>query len=402
MRPIIEQLPGAITVDPAKLMKSPRHWNPSIQWYDGQLLMAYRYHYSDEDPRSSIAICQINPKTNQPTGKSQYIQLDRKKGDEHHEDPRLFVHQRRLYMSYTEMTHYQPGIDYRCVVKYCRLKCAANGRWSVEQTWLPKYGKNDHTAREKNWAFFSIGAALYAIYADQPNHIVIKIDGENVVNEFATPMAEWPWGDIRGGASPLFTGSEFVHLFHSSVATDGGAPHYMRYCTGYYLMDYVEPFPIKSIIVRPIAKGSEADGHKEDPRFKEGWKPYVVFPCGLVGTPKTWRMSMGVNDWKIVIAPYVHDPKQMIGRQGEGYRPRYFSASNSSMPIKLTTLQGDRVQTDYFHWERNNNGYAGMVGPGYFKAHHERLAETLATTPGVTEITENDYLRVFGLSLRGA
>lgn len=402
MRAIIDQLPGAVVIAPGKLMKSPRHWNAAIQWYSGKLWMAYRYHFSDADPRSAIAICEISPKTFQPIGKSQYVKLERPKGDEHHEDPRLFTYKGDLYLSYTEMTHYRPGIDYKCVIKYSRLSWKYKN-WEVEKTWMPRYGKNDHTAREKNWAFFGNKTGLYAIYGDSPQHTVIAISGDRVTEEFNSPQAEWPWGDIRGGAPPILTEDGYVHLFHSSVATEE-APHFMRYCAGYYVMESVAPFAIKSITVRPIAKGSEADEHREDPRFKAGWKPFVVFPCGLINRDGSgdWLISMGVNDWKVAVAPFTPDPKLMVGPMGEGYRHRYFKSINSSIPVKCVTLNGDRAQTDYYHWESFNNGFAGMVGQGYLKAPHERIAETLAETLGVTEISEGDYLRAFGLSVRGA
>jgi predicted GH43/DUF377 family glycosyl hydrolase len=390
-KPSVFQQIQATAILKSSLKDSPRHWNNGLFRFQGRLWMCYRYHLMTSSGRCKTAICPIDDKTLQPCGPSQMLELPETNGDEHTEDARLFEHQGQPYVSYTEMTGYKPGVDFKCVMKYARLslrKTRAGEAWRVEETWLPAYGRNDWKSKEKNWIFYSIGKRLFCIYADDPEHVVLELEGARVINEWKSLRPFWEWGSVRGGTPPVrLADGNFLTVFHSSLATEM-PPTYVRYFAGAYVFRGEAPFDVLGISLTPILSASEEDGHKVDPRYTEGWKPLVVFPCGLVQDRDSCLISFGVNDWSSAIARISLDRLTMVSPDGAGRPFRYFRKSNGSMPLGIYL---PNRQSRLIHWLVPQAGAGCSAGPGYVKVQSQREAQEIADQPDVTEIPQEEY-----------
>lgn len=388
-KPSVYHQIDAVQIPPGPFMKpSPRHWNCGLLRYKGRLWMCYRYHLGREHgSRSATALVPLDKATLQPTAPSQHLNLPATEGDEHFEDARLFMFNGQPHISYVQMTGYRPGVNYSCVIKYARLKLNGN-RWIIEDVFHPKYGRNGGGSKEKNWSFFEYAGGLYAIYQDHPTRQIIRLDGERVVEVFESEAAQWPWGIIRGGAPPVPYGDgKMFTVFHSSIATEE-APHFVRYYGGAYVFEAKPPFRLLSVCDKPLMAGSEADGHGIDPRYSEGWKPYVVFPCGCVPDGNDWLVSLGVNDWQCAVGRLKPGQINLVSPDRSDVPVRYFMTLNGSLPAKMVTADGAPT---YLQWEIPAPNLRGMAPAGYFATVDGREAEALSDMPRCEEITEAQY-----------
>lgn len=388
-KPSIYQQLDAIQVAGPLLPLSPRHFNPSLIRFKGRLWMSVRYHLGREHAsRCATGIVALDPKTMQPVGKTQHLNFPSTVGDEHYEDARLFMFDGHVHVSVTVMSGYVPGKNYSCVIKYARLKLRGT-TWSIDEVFWPKYGNNNGNAKEKNWAFFEHAGALYCVYSDNPERKVLKIDGDRVTAVYDSPAASWPWGVMRGGTSPIPYGNgKMLAVFHSSLPTEE-APHFVRYYGGAYVFEDKPPFKILLISSKPIMAGSEADGHGIDPRYSEGWKPYVVFPCGCVPDEDGWLVSLGVNDWQCAVGRITAADLSLIEPDRSNAPIRYFRTANGSVGVQLVTADGN---LSWINWERCGTDPRGcMVPPGYFATSDGRIAEAMESAPRSTEITADEY-----------
>jgi predicted GH43/DUF377 family glycosyl hydrolase len=377
-------------VPPHGLLPSPRYQNPGLLRFGGKLWLAYRYHRMETPTkRSGIGIVEIDAATGNAVGKSQHLPLANPTGNEHHEDCRLFVFRGEPYISYTEMVGYIPGVNYTCIMEYARLSLK-RGKWSVEQEWTPQYGNNNGFAKEKNWVFFEHDKKLHCIYGTDPEHVVLELDGSKVVREYRTKGPSWHWGHVRGGTPPVDLGDgRLLAIFHSSLPTEE-PPHYVRYYAAAYTFESKPPFRILQISEQPILAGSEEDGHRTDPRYTEGWKPYVVFPCGLVPDGKDWLLSFGINDWQCAVGRLRADQLLLGAPDGSTYQPRYFRTDNGTRPIRYIDAHQRPV---FIRWEVIRTRRGVSAGDGYFKATNPREAVEISEQPGVTEIPQAEFER---------
>lgn len=385
---VFAQLEGC-AVPPHNLLPSPRYQNPGLLRCAGKLWLAYRYHRMDTPTkRSGIGIVEIDGRGN-AIRPSQHLPLANPTDSEHHEDCRLFMFGGEPHISYTEMVGYKPGVNYTCVMKYARLKFS-RGKWSVVQEWQPRYGNNTGFSKEKNWVFFEHEEKLMCIYASDPEHVVLEIDGEAVVREHRSPGPKWQWGHVRGGTPPVDLGDgRMLCIFHSSIPTET-PPHYVRYYAAAYTFEKKAPFRILQVSEQPILAGSEEDGHRVDPRYTEGWKPYVVFPCGLVPDGEGWLMSLGINDWQCAIARLQRSQLLLGSPDGSSFRPRYFQTPNGTLPVRYVDAKQKPV---FIHWEVVPNRRSPAAGAGYMRAEASRVAVEVSEVPGVSEITEEVFHR---------
>lgn len=376
-------------VPPHNLLPSPRCQNPGLLRYGGKLWLAYRYHRMETPTkRSGIGMVEIDERGH-AIGKSQHLPLANPTDSEHHEDCRMFMFRGEPCISFTEMVGYRPGINYTCIMKYARLKLARN-KWSVVEEFTPRYGNNNGFSKEKNWVFFEHEKKLMCIYATDPEHVVLEIEGERVVREHKSPGPKWQWGHVRGGTPPVDLGDgRMLAIFHSSIPTEI-PPHYVRYYAAAYTFEKKAPFRILQISERPILAGSEEDGHRVDPRYTEGWKPYVVFPCGLIADKNGWLMSLGINDWQCAIARLW--PHQMLlgAPDGSSFTPRFFTTPNGTLPVRYVD---ERQKPVFIHWEIVPNRRGTSAGAGYMRATTSREAVEVSEVPGVSEVTAEDYRR---------
>lgn len=397
-KPSIYSQLAAIQVRGKDMKPSPRHWNPGMIRYKGRLWVCYRYHLGREHgSRSATALVPVDKTTLQPTAPSQHLNLPGAVGDEHFEDARLFIYKGAPHVSYTQMTGYVPGVDYKCIIKYARLKLQGN-RWIIDEVFYPRYGRNGGNSKEKNWSFFEHNGGLYIVYQDSPTRKVIRIEGETVLEEFESPGVTWPWGGIRGGAPPVPYGptmgrdgtvNHFLTVFHSSLPTEQ-APHFVRYFGAAYLFEAKAPFKVVSVSAMPVMAGSEADGHGEDPRYSNGWKPFVVFPCGCVPDGDDWLVSMGVNDWQCAVGRMTKADLKLISPDRSDAPMRYFLTMNGSLPVKIIGTDGHLA---FLNWEIPRADRRGaMAPPGLYATNDGREAEVISEAQKTEEITAEQYI----------
>jgi len=378
----------ASAVPTHKLLESPRYQNPGLFKYAGKYWLAYRYHRMDTPTkRSGIGICEIDVETGEPKSASQRIPLSNPTDSEHHEDCRLFVFNGDPFISYTTMQGYVPGVNYTCVMQYAKLKLTKK-KWSVVQEWQPRHGNNTGFAKEKNWIFFEHNKALYCIYATDPEHVVLRIEGDEVVETIKTPGPLWQWGHVRGGTPPVDLGDgRMLCLFHSSIPTEE-PPHFVRYYAAAYTFESKPPFKILQISEQPVMSGSEEDGHKVDPRYVQGWKPYVVFPCGLVKDGDRFITSFGVNDWQCAVGSLTMDQLVLGSPDGSSFKPRFFKTANGTMPIRYIDAHQKPI---FMHWEVVKRPGICVAGEGYMHVSNAREAVEVSELQGVEEIPKDGF-----------
>ena len=382
----------ACAVPPHKLMPSPRCWNPGLLRYRNKLWLAYRYHRAEtRDARCGVAICEIDPKTAEPLSASQRIRFAAPMGNEHHEDCRLFMFRGDPYISYTEMQGYVPGVHYTCTVKYAKLRLDGK-RWSVVEEWQPVFGENTGFSKEKNWVFFEHEEKLYCVYETDPVHRVLRMKGKLVEEQFVSPGPVWHWGRIRGGTPPVELGDgRMMSIFHSSIPTEE-PPHFVRYYAGAYTFERKPPFRILQISEIPVISGSEEDGHRIDPRYTQGWKPYIPFPCGLVPDGDGWLVSFGVNDWQCAVGRLTLAQLRLGATDGSSFKLRYFRVNNGTIPVRYIN---DQQRPVFLHWEATRARRGCSAGVGYIKAEGAREAVEISEHPGVVEVPASEYASAF-------
>lgn len=359
--------------------------------YKGRLWLAYRFHLKEDHGRCATAIVELDQKTLQPVGKNQRLMLSGPTGREHHEDARLFMFDGKPHISYTEMRGYKAKVDYQCVIRYAQLRLRGE-RWDVMKVYQPEFGENDGRAKEKNWTFFEMPDGLHAVYSIHPKHVVIKLDGHRVVRTYEADGPMWHFGTPRGGASPLLqSDGSFLSIFHSSLPSEP-EPNWRRYYGSAYTFEAKPPFTPLRISTRPIMAGSEADGHAKDPRNEDGWKPFVVFPCGLVEDNAGWLVSLGVNDWTCAIGKLKPKDLYLGAANGSDILPRYFRCENASMPVQVN---GEDGRPRMLYWEITKRRF-GLSAVGYMKCINPMEAQVVAEHTGTSEVEFNEFDRVQG------
>lgn len=364
------------------LFDSPRNYNASIIEFGGRRIMAYRSHRMDQNGRCAIAMCDLDEKWQ--GSRNHWIDLPLPGGDEHHEDPRLFVFGGVLHLAYTETRFRQPQ-PYTCCMRYARLALKRR-KWAADAVFWPQYGNNSGTSLEKNWQFFELDGKLHAIYSSDP-HVVLEIDGNTVkkVHAGAPSQVQWPWGIIRGGTPPLRLASgEFLTVFHSSLPYPV-EPHWRRYYAGAYTFEATPPFRITSISQAPILNSSGEDGHVADPR-KTSWKPFVVFPGGIIPHAEGFYVSYGINDYLTAVAD--HPGFNLGDPQFKGWQPRYFRTENGTRPLRIEI---NYTKPSYISWEPVPSE-VGFTTAGVMEVKDPMLAMRLFEI-GAAEITAEEYAR---------
>jgi len=192
----------------------------------------------------------------------------------HAEDPRLFVYNDELYLSYTDGWNMA-----QAKINSDTLK--------VEESY---YYSPQPTKQEKNWTFFEADGKLYSVY-DLNNHTIFEMNGKSWTKVATTEFSHgWKWGTLRGGSTPIRIGDKFLSFFHSAKDIVGGKQYFM----GAYTFEATFPFRPISISKEPIIAGEWMD----DGIKRLSNKIYVVFPNGAIRKEDSWMVSFGYNDWQ--------------------------------------------------------------------------------------------------------
>ena len=227
-------------------------YNPSMIQTDFGYCVAYRYDFLEtvtNAKKSTIGFLNVDEQF-QPLNDTYFLEAN----DAHVEDPRIFFHDNKCYVSHTHVTCF--GSNYLCNIGLSNIDFLNQ---KTIDNWDLLY-KNGF--KEKNWTPFSYTdkngtSDLYFVYEYNPFkviHLDTPITG--IINhpfeaKPAPLLNEWEekWGKIRGGtpALKLETG-DYVTFFHSSFKEKG----YNWYVVGAITFEGQPPFDIKSISQFPI------------------------------------------------------------------------------------------------------------------------------------------------------
>ena len=134
------------------------------------------------------------------------------------------------------------------------------------------------------------------IYKTQPVTIIAEFENDILIKEQGdSRLFNWPFGEIRGGASAIEIDGIFYHFFHSSAKADPFS-NTEEYGIGrvYYLGCYTfkrnaEKFELLSQTRIPLVMGD----YTEEVVL---WGNASVFPCGVVYEEKQFKLSYGWMD----------------------------------------------------------------------------------------------------------
>jgi predicted GH43/DUF377 family glycosyl hydrolase len=213
---------------------------------------------------------------------------------EQFEDPRVLVHNDKIYVSCATYVHDAFHLVHQKMLVFDKdFNHIDNIHF--------KYGFNginlkENTGIEKNWTFFVYNDRLMCIYKLSP-HTVLEFDWNgNLLTEYITHnsfQSDWKYGIPRGGTNPIYKDGYYISFFHSHIYWGMGK---RRYFMGYYKFNSVPPFDIIETSNKFILMGSE-----KDERMYPEENPLVVFPCGAILDEDKCLVSLGVNDEKTAI-----------------------------------------------------------------------------------------------------
>jgi FkbM family methyltransferase len=267
------KLVDRIRVSPSHMLPNEFQFNNSLIRYNGRLLMAYRVGWKD----ARIAILELSP-NGQPIRNS-WIALKYGSGQE---DPRLFVFQGQLHVSYTafnKCSNRDGGYTDLC---YARLRETENG-WNTDEDINVKY--SGRQLWEKNWGFFEYEDELYCVYSISP-HKVLKIKNGRgfVIAETSNPIKKV--GNLHGGAPPVYHRGEFYCFYHRRL----GLSSEKFYSIDLYTFEAKPPFRPSRHIELPILIADRKDRPGET-------VPHALFPGGaFIDDLHRWTVSFGYYD----------------------------------------------------------------------------------------------------------
>lgn len=254
----------------------PNGYNPSIIRWKGRTLTIYRYH----PEKTWLTRLAVQDGTDAPLLTTESL------AEYSHEDPKFFEHDGRLWLSLV-LTKVVSGV-WKCAIGYGELTQTDQG-WKLGEVIVPKYGRNDWSATEKNWVLFSHQKRLFAIYGIAAGkQTVLELDRERVVQTHVSPVLTWPYGVPHGGAM-IRHPKGWLRFFHSYNEYPNRQNRV--YYLGAALLDAEPPFAMLSISQFPIRAANE--------RWTPGvhhWKSNICFPGGAIEDGNGWIVAVGSND----------------------------------------------------------------------------------------------------------
>ena len=282
-----------------ELPKDAEYFNPGlVDIPSGRWLVARKSRHMN-------SLVAFKVKDDQIVSKGIPIDIAKRQQDEHFEDPRVFYHAGRMWLS---CCNFMWGPVWTGAHQ---ILCEIGNDWKMIRRYDVVYGGNgNHVAGnrrwEKNWLWFFHDGIPHLIYTILP-HIVVEFDAKlNGVKQYVTDAGKkisWPWGEPRGGTPPVLIGDEWWTFFHSS--TDWKEMCSRRYHMGCYTFEARPPFALKRYTQMPLLSGSQYD------RFAHP-KPAVVFPCGALLKEGRWQISLGVNDLDCALMEIPHSELEKL------------------------------------------------------------------------------------------
>ncbi len=291
----------SVVIDSAKLIRSylddkkravrVSNWlNCSMLEFKDKIYFAYRMESVPFCTRMKIGLCLLD-KNFQPIQETNVIpelhsdlKMAKLQGNKsfskgfHVEDPRLFIFNNELYLSYTD--GYQMA----------QAKIDPDTLQAIDSFYIDKPVER---RTEKNWTFFGEDK-IYSVYSIHP-HKIFEMN-RNELKEIANTefIHSWKWGEPRGGTSPIKIGDNYLSFFHSAKPVTYKGQGGRQYFMGAYMFEGVYPYKPISISKEPLICGEiMPDGI---PRLSN--KIFVVFPGGQVRRKDSWFVSFGYNDFE--------------------------------------------------------------------------------------------------------
>jgi predicted GH43/DUF377 family glycosyl hydrolase len=275
---------------------------------------------------------------------------------QHFEDPRGFYHPRlgQTMIGCCTFLWNGPG-DWTGALQAFG---AFDNEWLCKKMDYPKIGGNPgkvekvaHKDYEKNWIWWLHDERLHLLYKANPWTVHVFENRWSECTDYKIEGVTWPYGDIRGGTTPVQVGDLFFTFHHSSLPWKG---RYRRYYAGAIAFETVPPYRPKLITQEPLLIGSQNDTWAQR-------KPLVVFPCGALYLKDKWLISMGVNDLKSAWLELPHESLLERMRPIEDVAGQIFE---STIPPKILTGRASEVLNGKPEQRSTSQQQVGNALPG--------------------------------------
>lgn len=270
----------------AGLIQAKRNYNPSLVRSGEGFLLAYRSEPEDFKV-SEIVLAEMDGARN--VLRNQRLKVPGVEKGCSLEDPRLFVYGECTYIAFS-IARYGLKEGWKCVQAYGKL--AKKGKtWSLAQVWVPKYGANDWSSKEKNWTFFEAEGALRCVYdMGAAGWTVLELEGNEVVQEWRSAPVRWRWGRMSGGTPAVDWQGQKLTMFHSWEKH----PRRSRlYHAAWLTFAATAPHAPMMVSSAPVLTAKEEWGV---PDCETRWQPLCVFPGGLEVSGHKALIAYGRND----------------------------------------------------------------------------------------------------------
>jgi predicted GH43/DUF377 family glycosyl hydrolase len=255
------------------------HFNASLIRWRGQLLLAYRTGWQG----AKIHVARLTDDYSVIDNTT--LELWHPRANYGREDPRFFVWQDKLHLSFIGVR----GQNRRITTH--QLYACLDDDLRVSKIIYPHYDKR--MSWEKNHSYFGYGDRLFAVYTIKP-HVVLELLEDQAREAYVQSWNPiWPGGHLRGGASPVLVGDEYICFFHGKRE-----PEYL-YSLGVLTFDARPPFRPRRMLSEPLLWANR----ETQPR--DQYCP-VIFPCGAILENDTWKISCGVHDRHTEIYEFSH------------------------------------------------------------------------------------------------
>jgi predicted GH43/DUF377 family glycosyl hydrolase len=287
----------------AGLIQAKRNYNPSLVQTGEGFLLAYRSE-PENFKVSEIVLAEMDAARN--VLRNQRLKVPGAPAGCSLEDPRLFMYGDCPYIAFS-MAKYGAKDGWKCVQAYGRL--VKKGRnWTLAAVWVPKYGANDWSSKEKNWTFFEAEGALRCIYdMGAAGWTVFELDGGEVVQEWRHPALRWRWGRMSGGTPAVDWQGQKLTMFHS---WEKHPRRHRLYHAGWVSFGATAPHAPSMISAEPVLTAKEGWGA---PECATGWQPLCVFPGGLELFGQKTLVAYGQNDLHCALQVLRVERLQRIG-----------------------------------------------------------------------------------------
>lgn len=221
-----------------------------------------------------------------------------------HADPRYHTINGEIYLSFNDGANKPYNNQYL-------VKMSDDGLTPVGHSKSLRIVNAARQNIEKNWMFFGDGSNAFAIYSFEPRiifHVDLDSDQEFVDCRLAVLQA-WSsdysqiFGEVRGGASPIFVNQSDSHQFFLSIDHSSYKMHDGRHyeCCA-HMFSASMPFAVEKYtkIPLPLREHHKHEQFKHRPLNPE--VSSVVYPCGALLRGDTLLISYGINDESASIA----------------------------------------------------------------------------------------------------